>query len=153
MKILALETSVDPGSVALWLDGAVLAQTCPGHLSNSAALLPVAEDLLRTQGLGLADLDAALPDELSGGQAQRVAIARVLACAPRLILADEPTRQHDHGTAGHVMDVLLAAADELDAAVVVSTHDPAIARRLPVEWVMGDGRLSTPDRRQAGAQR
>ena len=42
MKILALETAVDPGSVALWLDGVVLARTCPADLSNSAALLPVA---------------------------------------------------------------------------------------------------------------
>ena len=87
MKILALETSVDPGSVALWLDGAVLAQTCPGHLSNSAALLPVAEDLLRTQGLGLADLEGVAfglgPGSFTGlrvacGVAQGLALARNL---------------------------------------------------------------------------
>ena len=67
-----------------------------------------------------------LPQELSGGQAQRVVIARVLAARPRLILADEPTSQLDRHTADHVADVLLQVSDEIDAALVVATHDPAI---------------------------
>jgi ABC-type lipoprotein export system ATPase subunit len=91
--------------------------------------------------LGIAELAHALPDELSGGQAQRVAIARVLAAAPRLILADEPTGQLDQDTAALVIDVLVHAADDLGAALIVSTHDPSIARRLPTEWAMHDGRL------------
>lgn len=91
--------------------------------------------------LGIAELAHALPDALSGGQAQRVAIARVLAAAPRLILADEPTGQLDQHTAALVIDVLLQAADELGAALIVSTHDPAIACRLPTEWAMHDGRI------------
>lgn len=91
--------------------------------------------------LGIGALAAALPDTLSGGQAQRVAIARVLAVAPPLILADEPTGQLDHAAAALVMDVLLAAADDLGAALIVSTHDPLIARRLPTQWAMRDGRL------------
>ena len=57
MKILALETASDPGSVALWLDGRVFARACPAELSNSAALLPVAEAMLREEGLEFADLD------------------------------------------------------------------------------------------------
>ncbi len=91
--------------------------------------------------VGIAELAGALPDALSGGQAQRVAVARVLAGAPRLILADEPTGQLDHAAAATVIDVLIEAADTLGAALIVSTHDPAIARRLPVEWAMRDGRL------------
>jgi putative ABC transport system ATP-binding protein len=91
--------------------------------------------------VGIADLADALPDVLSGGQAQRVAVARVLAGRPRLILADEPTGQLDHTAAATVIDVLLEAADTLDAALIVSTHDPAIARRLPTQWAMRDGRL------------
>jgi len=91
--------------------------------------------------LGITELAHALPDALSGGQAQRVAIARVLATAPRLILADEPTGQLDHATAALVIDVLIAAADDLGAALIVSTHDPLIAHRLPTEWAMRDGRL------------
>ncbi len=91
--------------------------------------------------LGIAELAQALPDALSGGQAQRVSIARVLAAGPRLILADEPTGQLDHAAAALVIDVLIAAADDLGAALIVSTHDPLIARRLPTEWAMRDGRL------------
>lgn len=91
--------------------------------------------------MGIAALGTALPDSLSGGQAQRVAIARVLAVAPPLILADEPTGQLDHAAATRVIDVLLAAAEDLGAALIVSTHDPAIARRLPTQWAMHDGRL------------
>ncbi|WP_006243304.1 ABC transporter ATP-binding protein [Mycolicibacterium tusciae] len=93
--------------------------------------------------LVIAELSHALPDALSGGQAQRVAIARVLAAGPRLILADEPTGQLDHAAAALVIDVLIAAADDLGSALIVSTHDPLIARRLPTEWAMRDGRLRT----------
>jgi putative ABC transport system ATP-binding protein len=98
--------------------------------------------------LGIADLAAKLPEQLSGGQMQRVAVARVLAARPRLILADEPTGQLDHHAAHLVMDVLLHASDELDASLVVSTHDPVIAARLDTQWRMRDGRMD-PD--QSGA--
>ncbi|MFM9921198.1 ABC transporter ATP-binding protein [Lacisediminihabitans sp. H27-G8] len=91
--------------------------------------------------LGLGWMAKKLPDELSGGQAQRVAIARVLATGPRLILADEPTGQLDRETGQHVIDVLLHAADRLDAALVISTHDPEVADRLSERWLMNDGTL------------
>jgi ABC-type lipoprotein export system ATPase subunit len=96
-----------------------------------------AHDALRT--LDIDELAAKLPEEISGGQAQRVAVARVLAAAPRLILADEPTGQLDHLTAAHVVDVLVAAAEQLGAALVVSTHDPAVVQRLSTRWPMQDG--------------
>lgn len=99
--------------------------------------------------LGLAPLAAKLPEELSGGQAQRVAVARVLATAPRLILADEPTGQLDHVTGGEVVDALLAAADHTGATLVLTTHDLAVAERLPQQWRVHDGRLSTGSRATA----
>ncbi len=94
--------------------------------------------------LRIDDLAQALPEELSGGQAQRVAVARAVASGPRLILADEPTGKLDHRAATLVVDVLLEAADAVSAALVVSTHDPEIADRLGARWSMDAGRLRIP---------
>lgn len=91
--------------------------------------------------VGLADLGQRLPEELSGGQAQRVAVARVLAAAPRLIIADEPTGQLDSAHADDVINLLIGVADDLGAGLVIATHDPAIAKRFPLRWEMSDGAL------------
>lgn len=99
------------------------------------------------EALSILELDSLsnkLPEELSGGQSQRVAIARVLAGGPSLILADEPTGQLDHDTGAHVIDVLLAASDASGAALVINTHDPAIAERFAIRWIMRDGHLTVP---------
>ena len=89
--------------------------------------------------VGLDELAARLPEELSGGQAQRVAVARALAVRPRVILADEPTGQLDSAHAAQVVGLLLGAATILGAALVLSTHDLTIAERLPERWRMADG--------------
>lgn len=91
--------------------------------------------------LNLAELADKLPEELSGGQAQRVALARALVARPRLLLADEPTGQLDHHTAQQVFDELFAALDGTDTALVVATHDLAIAERLQQTWRMQHGIL------------
>lgn len=93
--------------------------------------------------LGIGDLATKLPEELSGGQSQRVAIARVLAHQPMFILADEPTGQLDHDTGREVIDALIEAADETDAALLVATHDAEVASRLAISWTIADGRLAT----------
>ena len=95
--------------------------------------------------LGLTDLASKLPEELSGGQSQRVAIARVLAGRPRLILADEPTGQLDHHNAAAVIDALLDASEATGAALVVNTHDREIAARLRTTWAMANGALTTTE--------
>jgi ABC-type lipoprotein export system ATPase subunit len=92
--------------------------------------------------LGLADLADKLPEELSGGQAQRVAMARALCARPRLIIADEPTCQLDHATARFLFDHFLEAIGP-DVALIVATHDEEIAARMPTIWRMRDGRLDT----------
>lgn len=93
--------------------------------------------------LDLGSLAHKLPEELSGGQAQRVAIARVVAGRAQLVFADEPTGQLDHESAHHVITVLLQAVKESGAALVVNTHDPLVATRLPMHWTMNDGLLGT----------
>ncbi len=82
-----------------------------------------------------------LPEELSGGQMQRVAVARALAGRPVLILADEPTGQLDHDSGSVVVDALVDAAGHLGAGLVITTHDPKVADRIPIHWSMRDGAL------------
>ena len=91
--------------------------------------------------LGLEALAAKLPEEISGGQAQRVAVARVLAGRPQLILADEPTGQLDHINGAAVIDALIDTANEIGAALIVNTHDTTVAARLDHRWSMNGGRL------------
>ena len=113
-------------------------------MSNSTSRSPAEARSRAEVALGRLDmtgLTGSSPDELSGGQAQRVVIARVLAGEPALVLADEPTGQLDRQTAAHVLDVLLEAVDTLGAALVVSTHDDDVAGRLVDRWSMTDGRL------------
>ena len=93
--------------------------------------------------VGVADLARKLPEELSGGQAQRVAVARVLAQRPRLMIADEPTGQLDRAHGQQLIDVLLRTADEIGAALLISTHDRNVADRLHTRWFMHEGRLHT----------
>ena len=89
----------------------------------------------------LGDVAGKLPEEISGGQAQRAGLARAIAGEPRLILADEPTGQLDHETAGRAMLTLLEAADASGAAVVVATHDPAVAGTMDARWRIDAGEL------------
>lgn len=100
------------------------------------------------ESVGVAELASRLPQELSGGQAQRVALARVLADRPDLVLADEPTGRVDSERALQIAD-LLAELARTGVAVVVATHDEAIAARLPGRWEMRDGtlRVATPQDR------
>jgi putative ABC transport system ATP-binding protein len=91
--------------------------------------------------LGIAWLSDRVPEEMSGGQAQRVAVARAVTAQPRLILADEPTGRLDRASGERVMDLLVEAAEHLDAGLVVATHDPAMAAYLEVTWRMRDGEL------------
>ncbi|WP_248959333.1 ABC transporter ATP-binding protein [Sphaerisporangium perillae] len=100
------------------------------------------EALRALNTVGVAALAAKLPQQLSGGQAQRVAVARVLAGSPSLIIADEPTGQLDSALALHVVELLTDVAGRLGAALVVATHDPLVAELLPLRWEMRDGALA-----------
>src|SRR3954453_3329967 len=114
---------------------------------GDTAAPPAAREAL--ERLGLIELADKLPEEISGGQAQRVAVARALAGEPTLIIADEPTGQLDRANGPAVVDVLLTAAAHAGAALVVSTHDPTVAERLPSAWEMHDGCLITTRLKEA----
>lgn len=80
--------------------------------------------------LGLGALATRLPDQLSGGQRQRVAIARAVIHRPSVILADEPTGALDDANAHRVVELLVEAHEELNATLVIVTHDPTVAARV-----------------------
>lgn len=82
------------------------------------------------------------PFELSGGEQQRTALARALACEPALILADEPTGELDTRTAGQVLDLLRQVARETNTAICLTTHDPAIMERADLVYALVDGLLA-----------
>lgn len=90
---------------------------------------------------GLEELATKLPEELSGGQAQRIAMARALAGRPDLVLADEPTGQLDTATARQFLDRVEAWLDGAPTALVVATHDPGVAERMTQRWTLDHGRL------------
>ena len=114
----------------------------PLLLQGADRAVAKAVSLVALDRLGLGALASKLPEELSGGQSQRVAVARALAGHPRLILADEPTGQLDHASGTLVIDALIEAATALGAALIVNTHDRAIAERFEVRWSMAGGRLT-----------
>jgi len=93
------------------------------------------------EALDLGALADKLPEEISGGQAQRAAVARSLITRPALILADEPTGQLDHHTAAHLLGLLLRRLKGSDAALVIATHDPFVAGRMKTQWTMDHGVL------------
>ncbi|WP_436406447.1 ABC transporter ATP-binding protein [Bifidobacterium mongoliense] len=97
--------------------------------------------VLWLERLGLRALAAQRPGEMSGGQMQRVAIARALCIHPDVVFADEPTGALDQITGREVMDILMRAARSCDAAVIVVTHDPNVARCCQRTLMMRDGRL------------
>ncbi|MCC6887946.1 MAG: ABC transporter ATP-binding protein [Hyphomicrobiales bacterium] len=94
--------------------------------------------------LGVAHRRDAMPGQLSGGEAQRIAIARALANDPRIILADEPTAALDSQRAGIVMDLLRKVATERRTGVIVVTHDEKIFNRFDHIHMLRDGALETP---------
>lgn len=98
-----------------------------------------AEEMLDRVGLSHR-LDST-PEQLSGGEQQRVAIARALVRRPALILADEPTGALDVETGALIMDTLRDAARASNAALIVITHDLAIAARADVIYTLADGVL------------
>jgi len=140
-----------PGPVAVAFQGPSLLPpltvtenvALPALLAGSTDAAATAAAGVLIERLGLAEVASKLPEEISGGQAQRAGLARALMGEPRLILADEPTGQLDRGSAAGLMEVLLQQVTVTGAALVVATHDAAVADRLPLRWSMTDRKLQT----------
>ncbi len=93
------------------------------------------------EAVGLADSGDHLVEELSGGEQQRVAVARGIAQRGRVVLADESTSELDSTNRERVLDLLRAQADR-GAAVVIATHDPTVADAADGHALMDEGRLT-----------
>jgi lipoprotein-releasing system ATP-binding protein len=113
----------------------------PGLISgaNKKQVMERAHKLLEAVGLGLRTEHR--PGELSGGEQQRVAIARALIMAPAILLADEPTGNLDKKTSAAIQDLLISICQENNVTMMLVTHDIELAKRLPNQVVMEDGKI------------
>lgn len=102
-----------------------------------------AREMLELVGLG--DRLSHLPNQLSGGQCQRVAVARSLVNQPSLVLADEPTGELDSENSKEIVDLMHDMNHRLGTTFLVVTHDAAVARRTDRILIMGDGRIVRED--------
>ncbi|MGB3904224.1 MAG: ABC transporter ATP-binding protein [Anaerolineae bacterium] len=102
-----------------------------------------AREMLESVGLG--DRLSHLPNQLSGGQCQRVAVARSLVNQPSLVLADEPTGELDSENSKEIVDLMHDMNHRLGTTFLVVTHDAAVARRTDRILIMGDGRIVRED--------
>lgn len=100
----------------------------------------VAKRLLKSVGIG-EELHNRLPEKLSGGEQQRVAIARCLAADSKIIAADEPTGNLDKENADLIMDILINTAHNEGKAVIIVTHDNDLAERADVQKYLEFGEL------------
>jgi ABC-type lipoprotein export system ATPase subunit len=131
-NLVPMLTAVENVSLPLVLDG------MPARAADARA-----EELLERVGLG--DRARHRPAELSGGQMQRVAVARALAARPSLILADEPTGNLDSHSSTEVLNLLRWLSDEDGAAVVLVTHDQAATRYGTRHMHLVDGHACAAD--------
>ena len=111
-----------------------------GRVRRKAAYQTAAQWLTR---LGLEGKDGRRSGELSGGEAQRVAVARALAIGPRVLFADEPTGSLDSLAGEKVLDLLTGLAREQGVTVVLVTHDARVAAYADRQVVVRDGRVAT----------
>jgi putative ABC transport system ATP-binding protein len=93
--------------------------------------------------VGLSDRTGHYPVQLSGGEQQRVAVARAFACAPPILLADEPTGNLDTGTGLQVIELLLGLHRDHGTTLVLVTHDPSLAGRMERIVSLRDGRIAS----------
>ncbi len=127
-QLVAELPAVENVALPLMLGG----MATPLAIERAAAMFP---------RLGLDGLEGRRPGEMSGGQAQRVAVARALVTGPRVVFADEPTGSLDSLAGEQVMELLTEASRAARVTVLLVTHEPRIAAYADREIVMRDGRV------------
>lgn len=101
------------------------------------------------EAVGVLDQKNKFPSQISGGQMQRVAVARALVTHPKLVIADEPTANLDHDTAYKIIDLMKTMKDKWNSTFVFSTHDPKIINEAEIIFTLEDGNITgKEDRRQ-----
>ena len=113
----------------------------PLEIAGEAQAARKADALLRD--VGLTDRGHHYPSQLSGGEQQRIAIARALANDPPILLADEPTGNLDSANGRHVVDLLVDINRSRGTTILMVTHDAEITARSDAVLTMRDGRTST----------
>jgi len=113
----------------------------PLELAGIASAQERAAHLLRT--VGLEERLHHYPVQLSGGEQQRVAVARAFACQPPILLADEPTGNLDSSTGQHVMGLLRSLHSDYGTTLVLVTHDLALASSMERVIALRDGRIES----------
>ncbi|MDD9819536.1 MAG: ABC transporter ATP-binding protein [Nitrospira sp.] len=113
----------------------------PLELNGAASAQTRARELLDTVGLG--HRHGHYPTQLSGGEQQRVAVARAFSCRPRILLADEPTGNLDSATGQRMIDLLLALHREHGSTFVLVTHDATLADRTERIITLHDGMIAS----------
>lgn len=92
--------------------------------------------------VGLGDRLTHLPSALSGGEQQRVGLARAMVTEPRLLLADEPTGNLDQSTGARIIELMFGLARTKGTAILLITHDPTLAAKADRQLLMNQGRLT-----------
>ena len=113
----------------------------PLELSGESMAVERAQQLL--QSVGLQDRHGHYPAQLSGGEQQRIAVARAFACRPPILLADEPTGNLDSATGQLVIDLLLKLHRDHGSTLVLVTHDPNLAKRTERIITLHDGAIAS----------
>ena len=113
----------------------------PLELAGMRGAQARATDLLGA--VGLADRLSHYPVQLSGGEQQRVAVARAFACRPPILLADEPTGNLDSATGQHIMRLLLSLHRDFGTTLILVTHDRAMASSMERIIALHDGRIES----------
>lgn len=126
-------TAIENAALPLELDG----------VSRVDATRRAAETL---EMVGLSHRSNHLPNMMSGGEQQRVAVARALVIQPALVLADEPTGNLDSASSRQVVDLLRDLVDRFRQTVVVVTHDPEVAHRADRIVRLRDGKIESEER-------